>query len=115
METKKKPILKFSHNWNNKLNNRIFTTIRKATPEKIRYYHSNLAKIFDVVLNKKKIGEAKLWRIDERKFHECDEYLLMLDVGDFNHPNCINVFKKFGIDIDDTIMVLTFEKQEGGN
>ena len=48
--------IKFSHNWNNKLSNDIFTTIRRFTDEKFDYYKENLNKKFEVVLKNKVIG-----------------------------------------------------------
>ena len=44
--------IKFSHNWNNKLDGVIFTTIRRSTPRKNDYYIGCQGEVFDVQLNK---------------------------------------------------------------
>ena len=104
--------IKFSHNWNNKLTgNKIFTTIRRATHQKSDYYCNLVGKNFDIVLNGKTIGEAKLWNVDTRPFTEVPLYLLLLDTGEINVPKQFQIFKDFGVDIDKNaeVIILTFE------
>lgn len=103
-----KPKIKFSHNWNNKLQCEIFTTIR--TSKSIQYYLDNLLRDFDIILNNKKFGEAILINVDNRKFMECDEYLTLLDTGVVNIPERYKLFEKFGIKMKTDIIILKFKR-----
>jgi len=103
------PTIKFSHNWNNKLNNEVFTTIRTYSQEKWKYYIGLKDKIFDVVLNGKKIREVKLIRIDNDSFDLISEYLLVLDTGETSITKVYEIFRKFGLkNADDKMIILTF-------
>jgi len=105
------PKINFSHNWNNKLITNIFTTIRKSVPEKDKYYFNNLNKVFNIYESEKLTNiKAKLLNIDTRRFVDCDNYLLMLDIGEINMPKQKEIFKRFGIDLNTMIIILTFER-----
>jgi len=106
--------IKFSHAWNNKLSNSIFTTIRKYDFEKETYYQTSLGKTFDIILQNQKVREAKLLQVEVRYFKDIDEYLLMLDTGKFKWLEQAKIFSSFGIDvIHDKVIILTFGEGNG--
>ncbi len=102
--------IKFSHNWNNKLNNNIFTTIRKYTPEKYKYYLDLKSYDFDVILNGKKFKEVKLVGIEIKKFKDIPSEVLILDTGILSIIDIEKVFYKFGLNtIQDEMIILIFK------
>jgi len=104
--------IKFSHNWNNKLDNSVFTTIRKFTEEKYVYYDSNVNKIFDVLLNGKLKSKAKLIRIQVCPYLNIPEEVLVLDTGETNLISVQTIFEKFGLKyIQDKMITLWFKKE----
>lgn len=103
------PTIKFSHNWNMKLKNFVFTTIR--TDKHRQYYLDNLNKRFHVLLNETIYCKAKLIKVDSRKFKECDTYLTLLDTGIIDLPARYDIFKRFGITLETNVIVLTFNKK----
>jgi len=102
-----KPKIKFSKNWNNKLNCEFFTTIRKFNKKKYDFYLKYYDVVFDVILKGKKICEAKLVDIEKIKLSEITPALLYIDTGQF-HP--LDVFKNFGIKSDDFVILLLFRR-----
>jgi len=102
-----KPKIKFSKNWNNKLNQEYFTTIRKFSKDKYNYYLMKMGDVFDVVLANKKIGKAKLVLLETYKFKELSHALVMVDTGMMFYE-AEDVFRKFGIEDEDKVIVLTF-------
>ena len=101
--------IKFCHNWNNKLNHDIFTTIRKYTEEKYLYYNDLIGAKFEIVLNNQKIGEANLIDIDICEFQNIPKGLLHIDSGIINNYEIEDLFKKFGINKEDKVLILTFK------
>ena len=104
--------IKFSRNWNNKLNNTVFTTIRKYTTIKYGYYSEQVGKVFDVVLMDTAILKATL--VDISMFYDCAELpygLLAVDTGITERKEMKPLLEKFGI--DDEVIVLTFETVRG--
>jgi hypothetical protein len=93
--------IKFSHNWNNKLSAKIFTTIRKATQNKVDYYKGCVGEDFQVLLNNKKICEARLINVGITMFKKIPPILLMLDTGTKDYKK---IFKRFGI-YDNTYVI----------
>jgi len=102
-----KPQIKFSRNWNNKLNQEYFTTIRRLTPIKAEYYLDNLHKVFDVILNGKKYCEARLLCVESIKLGDIPYGLRAVDTGS-ESPR--KVFYKFGIGSETDVIVLTFRR-----
>jgi len=99
--------IKFSHNWNNKLQQPIFTTIRRSKKEKIIYYKKNIQQTFDVVLNKKIIGKAILRDVLQHQLGNLNYELLILDTGSFTPYKIVS---RFGIkELEDYCIVLIFE------
>ena len=103
----------FSHNWKNKLNCNIFSTIRKFTPEKYEYYKSKRGKIFDCLLKGKIIGKVKLINCWEyQHLWQLDYVLLMLDTGTITSIDAVQIFKRFGIQPEDPTILLLFKNIE---
>ena len=103
--------IKFSHNWNNKLNLNVFTTIRTWSRKKVLYYLSLVGHKFDVLLKDKKIGEAELQSMEVLEFSDIPDALLMYDTGlDLNEAG--KVFAQFGLVKlpNHQVIILTFKK-----
>ena len=62
--------IKFCKNWNNKLNNEYFTTIRYLTSSKYFYYQNNEGNIFDVILKGNKVSTARLIGVSQKDLAE---------------------------------------------
>lgn len=106
------PAIKFSHNWNNKLDNKVFTTIRKWTKEKGEYYQSLVNREFDVLLNGKPHSKAILKKVNIQYWCTVDEHLIMLDTG-MMVDKAKELFKQFGIsDESHVAIILLFEKED---
>ena len=101
--------IKFSHNWNNKLEQPFFTTIRRATPEKREYYLEKCGSVFDVLLNGESINKAVLIDVQTKKYTDIDYYFLVIDTGN-RYPK--EIFQKFGIENETECLVLLFQSKE---
>jgi len=105
--------IKFSHDWNNKLSADIFTTIRRWTPEKEKYYHSSISERFNALLNGNKKSETVLEDVRVIRYCDIDINLLRLDTGIFDSMDIFKVFSKFGLrDIAEKMLILTFVKRD---
>lgn len=104
------PIIRFSHNWNKKLDGNIFTTIRKYDEKKFEYYNSLLGHVFVVKLNNVWYSEAKLLACYIEKFSDVSTILLRLDTGISDITNITNLFEKFRIGLQDKVIILLFER-----
>ena len=100
--------IKFSHNWNRKLDNEYFTTIRKATEENYERYYFQVGKLFHVKLGDKTVCKARLIDVYECRFYNIPSSLLIVDTGTESYRD---VFKKFGIEGTDDVIILTFKKE----
>lgn len=101
--------IQFSHNWNNKLDNNIFTTIRKWTPEKEDFYDRKIGHIFEVQLKNKRYGDAELIHAEKIDYQDLEYYLKILDTGLSEKKEQDGIFQNFGIDTSkDKVIVLTF-------
>lgn len=100
--------IRFSHNWNNKLGNMVFTTIRKWDVEKADYYFGSKGKTFTVLLNDKEFGTAKLVDVAIGNINDLPEVLLLLDTGLTRQEEIMELFKKFGV--KDKVIILLFER-----
>jgi len=105
------PIIKFSNNWNNKLDNFCFTSVRKIKSPNFSYYQGSISKTFDVFLEGKLYTQAKLVSVSTYKFSNIPQLLLAIDTGKVNFTENVDIFRKFGlVDRDDMMMVLFFAK-----
>lgn len=108
--------IKFSHNWNNKLNGFVFTTIRKWEAEKADYYFRNKGQVFTVLLNAKVFGSARLLEVYVESIEDLlglegwsvPALLLKLDTGLTDLSTILDLFRKFGV--TDKIIILLFER-----
>ena len=101
-------VIRFSHNWNNKLDNPIFTTIRSSNEAKLKYYKEAIGYGFDVFLKKKKYCYAELQQVEEYLFDDIPEGLLMTDTG-MEFSDMQQLFANFGIESGDKVLILTFQ------
>ena len=102
--------LRFSHNWNNKLRNFIFSTIRKWDNDKHQYYASQLDQMFDVKLNETHIIDAKLVHIARLQYKDIPFEMKALDTGLTELDEIDEVFNKFGITANTMVLVLLFKR-----
>jgi len=107
--------IKFNHNWNNKLDGKVFTTIRKHDTEKADYYFKSKDKVFTVMLDNKAYGSAKLIEVYVEDIEDLlglevggQALLLRLDTGLTDLSTILELFKKFGV--KDKVIILLFEK-----
>jgi len=100
-------MVNFTKNWNNKLNCDIFTTIRKHTKEKERFYNKQIGQYQNVNLSKKIYCKAKLILVMITTPSKIEEPLLMLDTGSEKPMEILN---KFGIDETDWVILLVYKK-----
>ena len=103
-------VLRFSHNWNNKLRNFTFSTIRKHSNEKHQYYASQLDQTFDVKLGETHIVDAKLVHIARMLYRDIPFELKALDTGLLDMDEIDELFKKFGITNDTKVLLLLFKR-----
>ena len=100
--------IRFSHNWNNKLENKVFTTIRRWDAGKADYYFENKGKTFTVLLNDKVFGTARLLDVVVDDINDVSEIQLILDTGLTRQEEIMELFKKFGV--KDKVIILLFER-----
>ena len=101
--------IKFSHNWNNKLDNNIFTTIRRYTDEKRRYYNAQVGKPFISILNDKEHSICELLGTEVRILKDLTEGLVCVDTGQ-TYEEALKTFKKFNCSRDTEVIILTFKR-----
>lgn len=80
--------LEFSYNWNNKLNNKAFTTIRLWNEKKYQE-----GRKYDVWLNSCNYGFARLVSVKRMKLADINEHIALLDTG-YSADECREVIKK---------------------
>lgn len=104
--------IKFQHNWNRKLDCPYFTTIRKWTVEKERYYRGLIGKRFSVFLNGSKKRHATLLHARNSTTDSVDNELLLIDTG-MERKKALELFRNFGIEPNELVLVLAFGPVEG--
>jgi len=106
--------IRFSKNWNNKLNDEVFTTIRKSNKGNTLFYRSQINKSFNVILNHEGnfhyVCKATLIAMNEKKFKEVSLELLMTDTGLSNKEEIDELFRRFGISAEDEVLILEFRQ-----
>jgi len=103
--------IRFSHNWNNKLDCNVFTTIRKYTDEKFEYYSDAVGKPFKVLLKKAVVCEAELHSVVCMNSCNLDASLLMTDTG-LEPPEARELLRRFGVGDEDKVLILIFKKKQ---
>lgn len=109
--------IKFNKNWNNKLDNNVFTTIRKFSHSKYDYFAEHLNDEFGIYLK----GSdhrfhhyccARLVRIEMGQLRGLSKSELMVDAGLSSPAMIFELFQReFGIEDTDYILYLTFERR----
>jgi hypothetical protein len=102
----------FIVNFNGKLNNNVFTTIRKHKGGESNYYSPKIGSNYNVMLKENVIGTAKLLSARMLRFKEIPELVLLLDTGMSDYDNAVQVFEKFygKFSHDELFYILFFEK-----
>ena len=103
--------INFNNNWNSKLNQHIFTTIRNHTNEKEKYYKSLINQLFDINLNDNITGKAYLKNVWVEQYSNIPFPLIAIDTGIIKPIKNMKLFEKFGMkDSNSKMIILTFEK-----
>lgn len=100
-----KKTIKFSKNWNGKLNNLFFTTIRKSP------FWVNENDFCVIALENKLFKYAKCVKKETTSLKDINPALLMSDIG-LDIDGCIKVLANLGLDYNDlncTVEVLTLK------
>jgi hypothetical protein len=69
-------LLDFSYDWNNKLSNKAFTTIRLYNPDKYK-----VGQVFNVRLNEKFIFQAIVMDAKKLRIEDLNQWVCLLDTG----------------------------------
>ncbi len=88
------PVIRFSYNWNNKLENRAFTTLRRHNPGKYI-----VGQRYKIELKGKPQGIATLTEKRVLKLNELNEFICYLDTG-YNQTETTDVIKRMYPGID---------------
>lgn len=91
--------LSFSYNWNNKLDNNAFTTIRIYNPQK----HLLLSSVRIIVKGEFK-GVGIIKEVKRLHLHQINEFIARIDTG-YSKEECINIIRRMYPNVD-------FEKVE---
>ena len=88
------PHIRFSHNWNSKLNTDWFTTIRLWTPEKWEYYQSLVGKEVKIIMGDRIHFPAKVCNAEESTIMDLPYSTIVCDTGMEIH-DAYELFEKF--------------------
>jgi isoleucyl-tRNA synthetase len=94
--------LKFSYNWNNKLDCHAFTTIRLRNDLKYSF-----GKIFDIAFQDKPNGSAVVLEVKHFYLHQLTEFMARVDTG-YSKEQCDNVIRTMYPKVDFTNQQLSF-------
>ena len=101
--------VKFSHNWNGKLGNRVFATIRKHEDKKADYYKGLIGKKMGVELSGFPYCMASPLSLEERIFKDLPKAFVQVDTG-LEYSEACKVFSEFGIEQDTKVLIPTFRR-----
>ena len=79
--------ISFSHNWNNKLHNKAFTTFRLHNPKKYQ-----IGRYYQIELKGDVLGVAEMMHISTGRLHKINEYASYLDTG-YSPDEMIKIIK----------------------
>jgi hypothetical protein len=107
--------IKFFKDWNGKLGNKIFSTIRKKHDVPEDYYGAKVGQIFDLFLQDRKLGKARLLSAQIYHFADIPAEIMLLDTGTNTYQDAIGVFYGFykTIQPTDKFYLLLFERLNG--
>lgn len=101
--------IKFCKNWNGKLDNKVFTTIRRSEGQKQAYYRHCLGETFNVLLEGAEYDKAKLVDVKVVKFCDIPPFVLACDTGETDVSRIKSIFQEFGLrSAQDEMLILTF-------
>ncbi len=80
--------LKFSYNWNKKLDCHAFTAIRRFNP-----FHHIPGNCVNIILKEEKIGTGKIESVKRMKLQQITSYISYLDTG-YSVEQCQNILRK---------------------
>ncbi len=108
--------ISFTSNWNGKLRNQIFTTIRKHKGGE-DYYGPKVGSIYNVFLRNDCVASGRLLEAPLKPFREIPELVLMLDTGTTSKEEALKIFEGFygKFSEEDLFYVLVFEKPSKGD
>lgn len=86
--------IKFSFNWNNKLENKAFTTIRLHNPNKYK-----TGNVYEIELNETPKGTARLQEIRVLNLWQLNDFICYLDTG-YNKEQTLNMLQRMYKNID---------------
>lgn len=101
--------ISFIKDWNHKLQCRVFTTIRKFDLKKYTWYQSKINEVFNVEVAGIVRFQVRLCSVKFGQLDKIEPYLLFLDTG-ADEP--FKVFKKFGIEEKDKVIILLFDSEK---
>ena len=101
--------IRFITNWGGKLDKGIYTTIRKYSQDKFLYYDSVKGHEFDVFLAGQHHSTAELLAVNTQELGAIPFGFLAIDTGVIDPDEVYAIFKKFGCDKSDTVIVLLFK------
>ncbi len=110
-----KNVIRFTHNWNGKLSQDVFTTIRNYTFDKYNYYLKSVTREFDVWLKGSGvIKKAILVDAERYEYEAIPDGFVAVDTGITEPIKALQLFKDFGMKsrISDMI-ILTFGPVNG--
>lgn len=84
----------FSHNWNGKLNNRAFTTLRRHNPG---FYQRK--RLYSIYLKDEYKGDALLVDIRTTTIAKLSDFVCLLDTG-YDKENAVKIFQRMYSDLD---------------
>ena len=79
--------LEFNYNWNNKLQCKVFTTIRLDNPK----YTEGVK--YDIVLKGESLGNAEIIGVKKMFLKDINEYIAGIDTG-YSEEECKNIIMK---------------------
>lgn len=113
MEANNLPVIRFSFNWNNKLSNKAFTTLRLHNPGKYKP-----GQRYQIELNGQFKGIATLQEKRTLRIADLNNFICYLDTG-YNRTETIAILKRMykGIAIDAMMdfCLLVYESEPGKN
>jgi hypothetical protein len=98
----KEPVIKFSYNWNNKLDNHAFTTIRIHRPQKYKVGNN-----YRIDLNGETKGRAIMQDIRVLKIEQLNEFICRLDTG-CNRQETLHILQRIYSSVDFKSVVFDF-------
>lgn len=101
--------IRFEENFNGKLDQPVFTTIRKYDGD--AYHHGETVEIRTAPKHEI-YTRAEVLKVYIMKLHEVSGSLMMLDTGTESVTGALEVLGRFDLDPDDSVQVITLKNLE---